>query len=179
MTELPGFNKNLTLVGIDGCGGAGKSTLAEGISQRYSKSAIVHMDDFYLPSSERKIIRDIGGNFDYQRLIDQVITPLLKGTKCRYQRYDWELNDLAEWHTIEPEGMVIIEGCYSTRDEMREFYDYTIWVETPEDLRLKRGLQRDGDSGLSFWKEWMAEEDLYMEKQQPHKKVDQIVKGFS
>ncbi|WP_082235106.1 uridine kinase family protein [Halobacillus massiliensis] len=178
MIELPMFNKKLVTIGIDGCGGAGKSTLAEKIARMYPTSTIVHMDDFYLPLCERKVIHEVGGNFDYQRVIHQVIKPLIDGKESSYQRYDWDLDEMAEWHTVEPNGCVIIEGCYSTRNEMRDYYDYTIWVETPEAVRLKRGLERDGNSALPFWQEWMAEENQYIKEQQPREKVDHIVSGI-
>ena len=38
------------MIGIDGCGGSGKSTLADKINN-FLDVTIVHIDDFYLPSS--------------------------------------------------------------------------------------------------------------------------------
>lgn len=43
------------LIGIDGCGGSGKSTFADKIKEECSNVTIVHKDDFYLPSSQIKI----------------------------------------------------------------------------------------------------------------------------
>ena len=46
------------IVGIDGCGGAGKSVLADRISSeltnRQHTVALVRMDDFYLPDATRQ-----------------------------------------------------------------------------------------------------------------------------
>jgi len=40
------------LIGIDGCGGSGKSTLASKLKSKLLNTTVVHMDDFYLPSSQ-------------------------------------------------------------------------------------------------------------------------------
>jgi hypothetical protein len=40
------------LIGIDGCGGSRKSTYAEKLKKECSDVTIVHMDDYYLPSSQ-------------------------------------------------------------------------------------------------------------------------------
>ncbi|GGF25223.1 uridine kinase [Halobacillus andaensis] len=178
MNELPHFNQTLTLIGIDGCGGSGKSTLAEELSNDHSHSTIIHMDDFYLPSAQRNRSALVGSDFDWERVLKQVIIPIKQGKGAHYQRYDWDLDQLAEWHTFHPEGIVIIEGCYSTRDELREYYDFSIWVDCPREQRLARGLERDGEAAINFWQQWMEEEDRYIKEQLPQLKVDRRVKGY-
>ena len=44
--------QSLLIIGIDGCGGAGKSTLANKIKSIFFTVTVIHMDDFYLPSSQ-------------------------------------------------------------------------------------------------------------------------------
>ncbi len=39
------------LIGIDGCGGSGKSTFAYKLKEELTNSTIVHKDNFYLSSS--------------------------------------------------------------------------------------------------------------------------------
>ncbi|UOQ92482.1 hypothetical protein MUO14_18800 [Halobacillus shinanisalinarum] len=95
-----------------------------------------------------------------------------------YQRYDWDHDELAEWHHISPSGVIVVEGCYAARDQLRSYYDYTVWVECPREVRLKRGLERDGQEALSFWQDWMEQEDRYIEIQQPRDQVDFIIKGI-
>lgn len=79
---------------------------------------------------------------------------------------------------MHPEGTVIIEGCYSTRDELREYYDFTIWVDCPREQRLVRGLERDGEGAFEFWRQWMEEEDRYIKEQLPQSKVTRRMKGY-
>jgi uridine kinase len=170
---------SLFVVGIDGCGGAGKSRLATevrtALTNRGRDAAIVHMDDFYLPSALRNgtpAPDSIGSAFDWQRLRDEVLAPLTAGQPARYQRYDWPSDALAEWHDVS-QGIVIVEGVYSTRLELEQFYDLTVWVECPRPVRLARGIGRDGESSRHRWEdEWMPAEDRYVNEQSPHTRAD-------
>ncbi|MFD2925023.1 uridine kinase family protein [Halobacillus naozhouensis] len=177
MDWLHNNDKELLLIGVDGCGGAGKSTWAEYMLSITQKGAVVHMDDFYFPSRQRVYPPDIGGHFDWKRMLEQVLEPLSQNRAACYQCYDWDNDELAEWHDVSPSGVVVIEGCYAARNELRPYYDYTVWVDCPRGLRLQRGLKRDGEDALSFWLDWMKQEDRYQDNQQPRSKVDWIIDG--
>jgi uridine kinase len=168
------------LIGIDGCGGAGKSALAQALAQGDPEVTIVSMDDFFRPSSQaRPPGSAIGAEYDWPRLRGQVLEPLRRNEPGRYQRYDWGSDALAEWHTVPVGGVVIVEGIYSTRDELRDAYDYTIWVDSPRALRLQRGLARDGEQARLVWTtRWMPAEDRYVAEQHPEAKADTVVPGY-
>jgi uridine kinase len=167
LEKLPRKQKTL-LIGIDGCGGAGKSALARTIKSNLPDTTIVQMDDFYFKDA-----------FDLQRLKLQVLEPLSKNLAAEYRRYDWQTEKLAERHKIQIGGNVIIEGVYSTRKELADFYDYKIWVDFPREIRLQRGLQRDGEAMRSRWEnDWMPAEDFYVENDLPREKADLIINGY-
>jgi uridine kinase len=164
------------LVGIDGLGGSGKSTLTERIQYqleaKHSIVTIVHIDDFYLPStSQSKLspqLKPIGADFDWIRLRDQVLVPLRSNQIANYVRYDWPSDRLAECHEIQPLGIVLIEGVYSIRAELRDLYDYRVWIDCPSELRLNRGVARDRTIALSLWvDEWMPAEERYYKEHRP------------
>jgi len=171
------------LMSIDGRGGSGKSTLARRLAALSPDATVVHFDDFYRPSAERRQkreigVREIGGDFDWQRVRDEVLEPLAADRTARYRRYDWERDQLAEWHDIEPGGIVIVEGNYSARPELYDLYDLTVWVEAPHAVRLRRGIERDGEEARERWlKEWMPEEDRYISAFRPAARADVIVDG--
>jgi uridine kinase len=174
-------NKLFCLVAIDGCGGSGKSTLAELIVSSNAGGQIIHMDAFYKPSTERLqqdiSIKEPGADYDIPRLKHDVISLIHNGEEARYQRYDWVEDKLAEWHTVEPKGLIIVEGVYSISDQLHNMYDIKIFVDCNRELRLRRGLERDGENALDFWKNWMIEEDKYLLEQKPRDKSDFIVSG--
>jgi uridine kinase len=103
------------------------------------------------------------------RLRDQVLEPLRLNQIANYVRYDWLLDRLAEHYEIKPHGIVLIEGVYSTRAELRDLYNYRVWIDCPSELRLSRGLARDSNVALSLWvDEWMPAEERYYNEHRPH-----------
>ena len=68
---------------------------------------------------------------------------------------------------------------------------YTIWVDCPCEVRLRRGVERDGERMRAVWvEEWMPAEDLYVEalvkglykanefiKENPEKAYEVMAKG--
>lgn len=166
------------LVGIDGAGGSGKSSLAQSLRGAGGADIVVEMDDFYLPASARAEQGGIGGNFDWTRLQSQVLQPLRAGVAGNYQRYDWDNDALAEWHEVRTGGVVVVEGIYSLRRELKEAYDLRLFVECPRDLRLRRGLDRDGEEARQQWElEWMPAEAHYFEDHRPDLVADLVIDG--
>jgi len=108
----------------------------------------------------------------------QVIEPLLRDRPGRYQRYDWHEDRPAEWHDVPVGGTVIVEGVSSMREELGAYWDLSIWVDCPYELRLQRGVERDGEPMRSQWTDvWMPEEDAYFRAQRPDRRADLIIDG--
>ena len=105
------------MVGIDGPGGGGKSTIARSLAAA-NGYAVVQVDDFYRPSRERAPeqvrLGGIAADFDLERLERQVLAPLARGERAVYDRYDWKSDCLGESRGLTPLGVVIVEGVYST-----------------------------------------------------------------
>jgi uridine kinase len=172
---------DFVLVGIDGRGGSGKTTLAVSLG-----GVVVHGDDFYrpMPTAERLRLDAEGGYhryFDWQRLRDQVLLPLRDGRPARYQRYDWPTGEVdPECHEVAPTGVVVVEGCYSVRPELAGFYDVTVHVDTPREVCLARVQARGDDHGPWDWNvRWQAAEDFYLRTTALTERVTLVVRGWS
>jgi uridine kinase len=167
--ELAAVRTGLTLIGIDGFGAAGKTTLAQAIADRLPGSAVVHIDDFAAP---------IIPEWDWNRFRTQLLGPLLAGRTARYQVWDWDRNIGGEWLEVEPGGVVIVEGVSSTRAEVGAPWALTIWVQAPRELRLIRAIERDGEGMPWNWEQvWMPSEEAYAARERPQERVDLIVSG--
>jgi uridine kinase len=158
------------LVAIDGQGGAGKSSLAGWLASQLG-ATVIHVDDFGRPGKSYD-------EWDWDRLREQVLSPLASNQAGRYQRYDWASDQLGEWIAFEAGGVVIVEGVSVMRQELGHPWDLTIWVDAPYEVRLARGMERDGESMREVWvNEWMPQEDVYVSQQTPRKRADLIVRG--
>ena len=170
-----------TLLAIDGHSAAGKSSLARAIQEVHPASTVVQMDDFYrpLPERTRNGLSAVDGYqqyYDWQRLEAQVLHPLVAGHPARYQRYDWSTNDLAEWSTVLPTGLVIIEGCYAARPELRGYYQAIVVVVAPEATRQQRQRLR-ADATQEWLDRWDAAERYYIDHTALLTDADLIVPG--
>jgi uridine kinase len=153
-------------IGVDGKGATGKTTLAARIAAVLPRSVVVHIDDFARP--------DIRG-WERDRFVRQVLQPLLAGQPGRFQRWDFNRNVGAEWHTVPAGVPVVVEGVSSTDERLGISWDFTIWVEVPYEIRLARALERDGPEMLERWlTDWMPSEDAYEQQQRPQDRVDLI-----
>jgi uridine kinase len=174
-TDLP------TLMCIEGLGGSGKTTLARAVTARRPDITLIHGDDFYGPEERdwRSWTPRQGYEryFDHQRVEHQLLRPLKTGHRASFQRYDWKNNALADWVTVEPQGVVLVEGVYLLRRELRSYWDFSIYVDTPRELRLQR-LHARGENDAGWIERWAAAEDYYEQVEQPAQAAELVVSGY-
>ena len=156
------------LVGIDGCGGAGKSTFAERLACHGDRWPIVHTDDFASHDEPLEW---------WPRMLADVIEPLSHGKPATFRPYDWVNRRPGPVTTIEPAAVVVIEGVGATRKVWRDRLAMRIWIDTDSDRRLRRGLARDGEALAEFWREWRIAEDRYVADEDPMSYADVVVAG--
>jgi uridine kinase len=155
---------DLYLVGIGGRGGAGKSTLA----QRFAGAQVVGTDEFWN-----------GSEFELSRLETAVIRPLRAGRAARFNGFDWERQRPFEAErVVTPSGVVVIEGICALHRDFRDAYDLRIWVDAPREVRLERGVARDGEEARDTWENfWMPREEAYIARDDPVSSAHLVVHG--
>jgi uridine kinase len=156
------------IVAVDGPGGAGKSTLAARLAEALGDVQVLPTDDF--ASWENPLEW-------WRRAIDEALQPLSRNQPARFKRTDWENEGRDRWRHVDPAEYLVLEGVSASREAFQPFLTYSIWVETPRELRLSRGLERDGEEARPQWEQWMAEEDAYVERERPHERADVILRG--
>lgn len=168
LEELEGFirfraeEKNV-LIAIDGRCASGKSTFAAMLAKRLD-CPLVHMDDFFLRPQQRTKERyeEPGGNVDYERVRDEVLTPLSEGRNAVFQRFDCSVMRLGETIEIPCEKMVVVEGSYSMHPVLRHFYDVKVFMDIDSEEQLARIEARNGKEKLEIFKEkWIPLEEKY------------------
>jgi uridine kinase len=156
------------LVAVDGPGGAGKSVFAERLAAALGDTPIAHTDDF---ASWENPLRWWDG------LEAHVLHPLQEGRPAHYRAYDWTGRGAGEWREIPAADAVILEGVSSSRRVVTPRLSFAVWIDTPRDLRLARGIERDGAAMRGHWDAWMAEEDGHFEADGARGRADLVVDG--
>jgi uridine kinase len=161
-------SRALVLVGIGGHGGAGKSTLAARLRDVVDDTQVVPTDAFW-----------DGSSFDLDRLRTDVVDRLLAGTPASYLPWDWRAGRMAASAVVvEPGGVVVVEGVCALHEMFRHDLDVRVWVDAPTEVRLARGVARDGEGARSTWTEvWMPNEDAYVARDRPVECAHLVVDG--
>ena len=117
----------------------------------------------------------------WPRFERQVLAPLCSGLDARYQVRDWAKDEfgtsLQGWKTTKWSPLVILEGVTCTRLAAADRLAYRIWVDAPEDLRLRRGMERDGETHRQLWLDWMREERQFFTEDGTRARADLGVNG--
>ena len=149
---MENFQEKVTIIGIAGGTGSGKSTVVKRIVETLPPHyvAVVPLDSYYNDTSsmteeERHAINfDHPDAFDWKLLIQQV-NDLRNGIAIEQPTYSYlQCNRLPETIHVEPKPVIIIEGIMALRNKkLREMMDLKIYVDCDSDERLIRNIQRD------------------------------------
>ena len=167
---------DVKFIAVDGHGGSGKSTLAKILAEQFN-AEIIHTDDFAGWENPEDW---------WPMVIERVFEPIINGsTALSYPRSKW-------WETHHPEPVVdqpvtnimILEGVTSLRREFRPYISLGIYVDTPLDVCLKRGFERDKDQDgktddeiMDMWREWYKKEEIYIARDKPIEFADLVLDG--
>jgi len=159
------------LVVVDGPAGSGKTTFAGRLAAALGDVQVLHMDDFYEGWS--------GGLTPdtWERLDGQVLAPLAAGRDGRYAHYDWRLGQFGEWRDVPLRPLLVLEGVGSAARPVDPFASLRVWVEAPEEVRLARGVARDGEQMRGEWLRWVAREAAHFAEDGTRGRADLVVDG--
>lgn len=165
---LPARAGRTVVVAVDGPAGAGKSTFARGLGEALDVP-VVKLDDIY-PGWD-------GLDQAAQLLVELVLKPLVEGRAARYRRYDWDAKRYAEDREVPAAPILIIEGVQSGSVLASPYVSLLIWVTAPANVRIARGIERDGEAFRSHWENWIAAEERTFESERTRERADVRVDG--
>ncbi|MEO5711400.1 MAG: 4-amino-4-deoxy-L-arabinose transferase [Nocardioidaceae bacterium] len=170
------------LVCVDGPSGSGKSTLAAALNRAFrdrlrasgSASASAHvrvirMDNVYDGWA--------GLDAGMATVATSVVAPLALGQPGRYRRFDWHAMSFAEERVVAPCDVLVVEGVGSWSPAIQDAVTCLVWTDTPSDVRLERGVARDGEQMRERLLAWRAQEDAMLARLATRSHADVVVDG--
>lgn len=151
------------LLALDGGSGAGK-TSAAALLKDVLGAAVVHMDDFFLPSHRKTADRlaQPGGNVDYERVEAEVLAPYRRGEVVCLRRYDCRTGRLLPPTALPFARLTVVEGVYSCHPALRGYYDAAVFLRVSPEEQRHRVQRREGAAQWTqFEREWIPLEDRY------------------
>ena len=161
---------SVRLVCIDGPAGSGKTTFAGRLTEALGDgTALVSLEDLYE-----------GWTLDGApaRLSAGVLRPLAEGRAGSHLRYDWPAGRFGTDPVPVPVPRVlVVEGCGSCARSLDPWFSLRIWVEAPRELRMARGVARDGAALAEHWRQWQKTEAAVFAAEDTRARADLRVDG--
>lgn len=160
---------NCFIIGVAGGSGSGKSTVTEHIVNAIGSEqvAVIIQDNYYndlshlTPEQRRKVNFDHPDAFDWE-LMRKQINDLSNGLPIEMPTYDFTIDTRSDKTiTVLPSPIIVVEGLFALLDaELRKHMSLRIFVDTADDIRFIRRLERDiierGRSTESVIKQYLA-----------------------
>lgn len=144
--------KNSVIVGVAGGTGSGKTTIVEAIIKNLGYRGVVAIqhDSYYKdrshlsPSEREKVNYDHPDSLETELLV-QHLKQLVTGRKVEVPLYDFSTHTRKKaGKPISPDKIIIVEGILIFVDkDLRKMMDLKIFVDTDDNIRFIRRLQRD------------------------------------
>ncbi|MDQ1555880.1 MAG: hypothetical protein QOI02_882 [Actinomycetota bacterium] len=149
---------------VDGRSGSGKTELAQVIAAGWpgAEAQLLRLDDFY---------PGWGGLAEASRLVPQILRT------GRWQSWDWAASRAGSWHEIDADRPLVVEGVGALTRGSLPLADFSIWVDLGDADRKRRALARDGQSYARHWDEWAAQEQAFLQREDPRSLAGEIVDG--
>jgi uridine kinase len=150
MTETNSPALRPVLIGIAGCSGSGKTTLARELANQLN-ATLFPLDLYYRDLSHFPFDQRDKRNFDHpdsleSELFIEHIRSLAAGQTIQRPIYDFATHSrvAGAFEPVAPSRFVLVEGILALHyAELHPLYDFSIYVDAPNDVCLNRRIYRD------------------------------------
>jgi uridine kinase len=143
---------NPLIIGVAGGSGSGKTTVVRHIINTVGKEDIVLLqhDSYYRDLKHLPFEDRVKQNFDHPSALEtelmiRHIKALNEGYQVEVPIYDFTKHlRKEETQLVQPKNIILIDGILIfTEKELRKLMDIKLYVDTDDDIRLLRRIQRD------------------------------------
>jgi uridine kinase len=161
---------DVVVVALDGPSGAGKTTLARGIELALEPTgpvAVVHMDHLY-PGWD-------GLSQAPGLLTQQVLEPLARGERATYRLWSWVRDEWSGTREVPACRFLVVEGCGSSVGPAGPYTAVAVFVDADVALRMRRGIERDGEAYRPQWQRWADQETALFSADATRERADLVL----
>lgn len=182
-------------VAIDGPDTAGKTTMADELADALrGRRAVIRagIDGFHRPRVERVRRGELSpdgyfaDSFDNDAVIANLLAPLGVGGDRRYRTavFDYRADQpvTAGTRQAPPDAVLLFDGVFLLRPELRPYWDVSIFLEVGADEILRRAVDRDGElfggdevTRLRYTSRYLPGQRLYREQARPADVADIVL----
>ena len=169
LEAIVGVAASNPVVLIDGRSGSGKTSLARTLVARWplrGRVQLVALDSLY-PGWD-----GLADGVEAAR--ELILRPHARGLIGVWERWDWELSAPAEAHAVDPSLPLIVEGSGLLTAATARLGDVRVWLESPPQSRMRRALQRDGETYRPHWARWAEQEDRHLARDEPTNRATHV-----
>ena len=138
------------LIGIAGCSGSGKTTLARELATQLD-ATVFPLDLYYRDLAHFPLDGRDKQNFDHPDSLESALfiehlRELRLGRTIQRPVYNFSTHSRVPnaFEPVEPSRVLIVEGILALHyDELLPLYDFSVYVDAPNQICLKRRIYRD------------------------------------
>jgi len=179
------------IVAIDGFDAAGKSILAGELATELRDRGILVSEASIDGYHALRAVRMARGkdspdgfyldSFNLESLREHLLDPFRAGGEYRLHMFDYRVDspDPSLLYEFKPGIVLVFDGVFSLRPELRQYWDLTIYLSITEDESLRRGIERDPGNKEELSRRYKARyipgQRLYKEEARPEESADIVV----
>ena len=145
-------HKRPVIIGVTGGSGSGKTSVSRAIFDSLNGHSLlmIQEDSYYKNQDDISFDERVKANYDHPNAFDTDLLIEQLGDLLEWKAIDIPVYDYVQ-HTrskktvhVEPKEVIIVEGILVLNDpRLRDLMDIKIFVDTDDDIRIIRRIQRD------------------------------------
>jgi len=173
------------IVAIDGVDGAGKTVFADRLAQLLPGAIRSSVDGFHQPRAVRyRQGRDsplgfLDDSYDYDALRTRLLDPFRAGQTGETAVFDHRTDTPVSIRAVvTPESVLVLDGIFLHRDELRPYWDYSVFLRVGFTETYARMAARDGcppDPAHPANQRYVEGQRLYLRRYDPEAHASVVI----